>query len=342
MLRGIVLFVVLIALFILAIAQGMSVSSLLDLPSVFIVVGGALTLSILAIPLSDWGEAIGFVFSGCKELPKVKSLKLSRIYAVAGEFFIYSGVLGTFIGFVLMLLTMQDPSTIGPKLGVALITMYYGITLYLFTLLLKRKVSLCKVNEEQYELKSHKVSVTFPIALVIYFVMLFLGIHSGGDILGFLNAASCFIVVGGGIVATLLFTGPGALGKALKSLFSSKELTMEDAKSGLKVFNQVNDSVVFMFIWAFMISLIALLQTSFEPSTIGPKAALTLISFLYGVIIISFFRGFSFVLQRKLCSMNEEVKAEPFFTHRFILLYALFITFSLWVTSLISMIDLVD
>ena len=111
MLRGIVLFVVLIALFILSIAQGMSVSSLIDLPSVFIVLGGTITLLLFVFPLSDWGEAIGFVFSGKKELPKVKSLKLSRFYEVAGEFFIYSGVLGTFIGFVLMLMTMQEEST---------------------------------------------------------------------------------------------------------------------------------------------------------------------------------------------------------------------------------------
>jgi flagellar motor component MotA len=337
MLRGIVWFVALIAVFCLAIAQAMDVFSLLDLPSVFIVVGGALTLLLIAFPLSDWGEAIGFVFSGKKELPKVKSLKLSRIYAVAGEFFIYSGVVGTFIGFVLMLMTMDDPSTIGPKLAVALITMYYGITLYLLTLLLQRKVSLCKVNDEQYELKPHNVSISFPIALVIYLVIMILGIHSGGDILGFLDAASCFIVVGGTVSATLLFTGPGDLGNALKSVFSSKELTVEDAKSGLKVFNQVNDSVVFMFIWAFMISLIALLQTSFERSTVGPHVAVIMISLLYGVIIISFFRGFAFVLQRKLCSMNVEVEAKPFFTHGFIFLYSIFITHSMWATLVLFM-----
>ncbi|MFC1537678.1 MotA/TolQ/ExbB proton channel family protein, partial [Gemmatimonadota bacterium] len=258
MLRGIVLFVALIAVICLAIVQAMDLITLLDLPSVFIVVGGATTLSILAIPLSDWGEAIGFVFSGKKELPKVKSLKLSRIYAVAGEFFIYCGVVGTFIGFILMLQTMQDPSTIGPKLAVALITMYYGIVLYLFTLLLQRKVSLCRINDEQYELKPHNVSISFPLALVIYLVIMILGIHSGGDILGFLDAASCFIVVGGTVAATLLFTGPGDLGCALKSVFSSKELTVEDAKRGLKVFNQLNDSVVFMFIYAFIVSLIGM------------------------------------------------------------------------------------
>ncbi|HUU27360.1 MAG TPA: MotA/TolQ/ExbB proton channel family protein [archaeon] len=36
------------------------------------------------------------------------------------------GMIGTLIGLVLMLSTMQDPSTIGPKMAVALITTFYG------------------------------------------------------------------------------------------------------------------------------------------------------------------------------------------------------------------------
>ena len=36
------------------------------------------------------------------------------------------GMIGTLIGLVLMLSTMQDPSTIGPNMSVALITTFYG------------------------------------------------------------------------------------------------------------------------------------------------------------------------------------------------------------------------
>lgn len=39
------------------------------------------------------------------------------------------GMIGTLIGLVLMLQTMQDPSTIGPKMAVALITTFYGALL---------------------------------------------------------------------------------------------------------------------------------------------------------------------------------------------------------------------
>ena len=39
------------------------------------------------------------------------------------------GMIGTLIGLVMMLQTMQDPSTIGPKMAVALITTFYGALL---------------------------------------------------------------------------------------------------------------------------------------------------------------------------------------------------------------------
>ena len=39
------------------------------------------------------------------------------------------GMIGTLIGLVMMLLTMQDPASIGPKMSVALITTFYGALL---------------------------------------------------------------------------------------------------------------------------------------------------------------------------------------------------------------------
>ena len=39
------------------------------------------------------------------------------------------GMIGTVIGLVLMLKTMEDPSTIGPAMAVALITTFYGAVL---------------------------------------------------------------------------------------------------------------------------------------------------------------------------------------------------------------------
>ncbi|MEA2062225.1 MAG: motility protein A, partial [Gemmatimonadota bacterium] len=51
------------------------------------------------------------------------------ILTTAGALAPAFGMCGTLIGLVLMLLTMSDPSTIGPKMAVALITTFYGAIL---------------------------------------------------------------------------------------------------------------------------------------------------------------------------------------------------------------------
>jgi len=51
------------------------------------------------------------------------------ITGTAGNLAPAFGMIGTLIGLVLMLQTMQDPSTIGPKMAVALITTFYGAVL---------------------------------------------------------------------------------------------------------------------------------------------------------------------------------------------------------------------
>ncbi len=339
MLRGIVLFVLFVVMVCLGVSAQTYLIMLIDPTSVFIVVLGGLALLYLAFPLSDWCEAIGFVFSGAKELPKGKRYKLTQIYKAAGEFFLYCGVLGTIIGWILMLLNINDPTTIGPRLSVAMITMVYGLSAYLFTLLLQCKVSLCRVNQEQYELKPHNTYVSFPVALVVFLAVIILGIEQGGSLPPFFDSASFLLVVGGGILAALLCSGPGGLGCAIKTAFSSQEAPLEDVKKGLKVYNLFNDSVVFMFIVAFMVAVIYELQVNFDPSTIGPQVATIMLSLMYGIILISFFRGFSFVLQRKTGATNEEVGVNPFFSHKFIFSYSVFITVLIWGLLLSTMHD---
>ncbi|MBW7997692.1 MAG: motility protein A [Candidatus Glassbacteria bacterium] len=51
------------------------------------------------------------------------------IMATCGSLAPAFGMIGTLIGLVLMLQTMDDPSTIGPKMAVALITTFYGALL---------------------------------------------------------------------------------------------------------------------------------------------------------------------------------------------------------------------
>lgn len=52
-----------------------------------------------------------------------------KIFAEMGKYSPAFGMVGTLIGLVQMLATLEDPSTIGPKMAVALLTTFYGALL---------------------------------------------------------------------------------------------------------------------------------------------------------------------------------------------------------------------
>ena len=52
-----------------------------------------------------------------------------KIFAEMGKFAPAWGMIGTLVGLVQMLTTLDDPSTIGPKMAVALLTTFYGALL---------------------------------------------------------------------------------------------------------------------------------------------------------------------------------------------------------------------
>jgi len=53
----------------------------------------------------------------------------AEIFTTAGNFAPAMGMVGTLIGLVKMLMQMDDPSSIGPAMAVALITTFYGVIL---------------------------------------------------------------------------------------------------------------------------------------------------------------------------------------------------------------------
>jgi chemotaxis protein MotA len=58
------------------------------------------------------------------------------------------GMIGTLIGLINMLRTLDDPSTVGPNMAVALITTFYGAVMaYLFFLPMARKLKLRSKEE---------------------------------------------------------------------------------------------------------------------------------------------------------------------------------------------------
>ncbi len=72
----------------------------------------------------------------------------AEIFTTMGNFAPAMGMLGTLIGLVQMLVRMNDPSTIGPAMSVALVTTFYGVILaYLFFLPLAGKLKRLSTQE---------------------------------------------------------------------------------------------------------------------------------------------------------------------------------------------------
>ena len=63
----------------------------------------------------------------------------SKILHTMGVTAILSGAIGTMIGLVIMLGNLSDQSAIGPALAISLLTLLYGLLIFLFTTLLSTK-----------------------------------------------------------------------------------------------------------------------------------------------------------------------------------------------------------
>ena len=310
---------------------------LFDSPGLLIVLGGVIVLLFIAFPVTDMCEAVGFVFSGKKELPRAKYLKLTQLYQATGEYSLYCGVWGTCIGFVLILQTMQDPSTLGPKLAIAFITILYGMTGKLLSLLALHKLNLCTVTGESYEVKPHKPLASFIIGLVLFLLMSIVGILSAGSVISFFDVPSSFIVTGGSIFGVLLFTRGSNIADAFRGAFSSAEITVEQAQKSLRVFTQFNDIVVSLMLVGSVAGMLFMLNTLADPYTIGPKMAMSLLCLFYGIGLSVFIRGLYYIVQRKLSGINEQLDVKPFFSFNTVTFLSLAVFLLSMATLILSM-----
>ena len=335
MLKGIVFFLTLCVILLFGFSQADSVLSLIDLSSFYITVLGALFLLYISFPWAVIGKGFGFIFSGQKEFSRASYLELSCLYRTAGDNFLYCGVLGTLIGFVLMLSNLKDSSTLGPNLSVSLITFFYGITGWLLSLALRHKLDTCQTSDEPHRLKPHKLSMAFPAGLLVFLAINVLFFLQVASLLVAVDVPSMIIVLAGTVIGGLLFCSPLGLGKALKLAFTNEELTIEDGVHGLTVFAQLNDIVASLVVIASIAPLIAMLGEFPAPSSAGPKAALAWISLYYGIILLCLIRGLSSALERRLSSNGEEVEFKPFFSSIFMLWYSLLVSAVIWTLLLL-------
>ena len=95
-----------------------------DLPSLILVLGGAVCGMIAVHPVADVSKAFRLALS---DKPSETFLEGRAVFQDASIFSAAAGLLGTLIGLVKMLLAIDDPDYIGPAFAVALLTIIYGL-----------------------------------------------------------------------------------------------------------------------------------------------------------------------------------------------------------------------
>jgi flagellar motor component MotA len=113
------------AFVLLAIELGGSWLLFYNPPSLMLVLGCSLAL-ILA---SYGGKGFGLLFRApfSRKLTPDEIQRSIEVYKDFKVYLIASGILGVFIGAILILANLRDPAALGPNLAVTLITAFYGI-----------------------------------------------------------------------------------------------------------------------------------------------------------------------------------------------------------------------
>ena len=119
----IIVFAIVAAIF----AGGGDILAFIDVPSLLVVIG-----PVIASISAKHG------LEGFKELFR-EGENQSKILHTMGVTAILAGAIGTMIGLVIMLGNLSDKSALGPAFAIALLTLLYGLLIFLFTTLLSTK-----------------------------------------------------------------------------------------------------------------------------------------------------------------------------------------------------------
>ena len=110
-----------------AIFAGGDIRAFIDVPSLLVVTG-----PVIASISAKHG------LEGFKELFR-EGENQSKILHTMGVTAILAGAIGAMIGLIIMLGNLSDKSALGPALAISLLTLLYGLLIFLFTTLLSTK-----------------------------------------------------------------------------------------------------------------------------------------------------------------------------------------------------------
>ncbi|MBR4789569.1 MAG: hypothetical protein IK024_01610 [Treponema sp.] len=121
-----------------------SLLAFLDLPSVFYLIIGAVPLMLVSANFTVLVKALVAVFKNKKITVTEKNLYENAVSTLR-QILLYIGVQGTLIGFISILMNLEDRSVLGLNMMVAAIVTYYAIIVCALLLVVESRIhNLCK------------------------------------------------------------------------------------------------------------------------------------------------------------------------------------------------------
>lgn len=108
---------------------GEAAAALYHLPSLCVVIGGPVSLLLVIFGWSGFVNALAWLGRRPKSAAGHDAAQAVAFFQLAAAFAMTSGLMATLVGLVLMLTRLDDPRTLGPGVGLALISQLYGVFL---------------------------------------------------------------------------------------------------------------------------------------------------------------------------------------------------------------------
>lgn len=94
-----------------------------------LVCGGTLVFILANFSRADIDACAGAVFQGQGPMPEIQKSRAMHLLDSANRAALAFGILGFFVGFIVMVANLSDPSVIGPSIGMSCLSVVYAVGL---------------------------------------------------------------------------------------------------------------------------------------------------------------------------------------------------------------------
>ncbi len=118
----------------------------IDLPSLLIVLPVSIFFGISATSWRSYGRCWTYTLGGAKLVSIPEANSVARCLKVMGDVSMLMGIIGTFVGAILSLNFLQQGADLGPSIGIAVVTLFYGFLFKLVSYVAEQRVRNLYLN----------------------------------------------------------------------------------------------------------------------------------------------------------------------------------------------------